>query len=350
MWIEKTKSGSLRAVERYLIDGKYKRVSVPISRDTAQARRAAQEELSKRMRASVCPTADKSLYEAIRDYLTTKECRESTRKYLEAEFRSIKDIMEDMPMSSLTPGFIKRAFTLWNKSPNVVNRAIIAFRTFSKWCYELEYTETDLGARLSLIKTMEKEKDPEELYLEADQLRSILDNLSGMPYYFTQFLALTGCRIGEACALTLEDVDEKYIHISKSFSDHTGEVTLPKNKSSIRDIYIQPELADLLHEYRQWRALNIMALGILPKTLFYSRTGTIYQERYYRNVLYKLGTHPHALRHTHVALLAEQGIPLDVIARRLGHSGTATTRKVYYHVTQKQKEKDEAAIAKVHIL
>jgi integrase len=56
------------------------------------------------------------------------------------------------------------------------------------------------------------------------------------------------------------------------------------------------------------------------------------------------------LRHTHVALLAEQGMSLEAIARRLGHDGTQTTKKVYYHVTEKQKQKDEEKMASIRIL
>jgi hypothetical protein len=41
---------------------------------------------------------------------------------------------------------------------------------------------------------------------------------------------------------------------------------------------------------------------------------------------------------------------LEAIARRIGHNGTETTRAVYYHVTQKQREKDEQAMAAVRIL
>ena len=59
---------------------------------------------------------------------------------------------------------------------------------------------------------------------------------------------------------------------------------------------------------------------------------------------------PHIFRHTHTALLAEQGVTLDAIARRLGHADSTITKSVYYHVTKKQRQKDEAALAAVRIL
>ena len=60
--------------------------------------------------------------------------------------------------------------------------------------------------------------------------------------------------------------------------------------------------------------------------------------------------HPHIFRHTHTALLAEQGISLDAIARRLGHSNSDVTKQIYFHVTKKLKKLDENALDKVSIL
>lgn len=58
----------------------------------------------------------------------------------------------------------------------------------------------------------------------------------------------------------------------------------------------------------------------------------------------------HYLRHTHVALLAEQGIPLDVISRRLGHSDSKVTRDVYFHVTERMKKRDQQLLDRVSLL
>ena len=58
----------------------------------------------------------------------------------------------------------------------------------------------------------------------------------------------------------------------------------------------------------------------------------------------------HFMRHTHVSLLAEQGIPFDAIARRLGHTNSKITKDIYFHVTKKLREKDNLALQKVKIL
>ena len=58
----------------------------------------------------------------------------------------------------------------------------------------------------------------------------------------------------------------------------------------------------------------------------------------------------HYMRHTHVALLAEQDVTLDAIARRLGHSDSQITKRIYFHVTEKLKEKDNAQIQNIKII
>ena len=349
MWVEQTKNG-LRAVERYKIDGKYKRLSVSIDRDTSQARRKAREELDQKIREASQPVTEMTLEQAVDEYFKIKQCRESTKKAQKTILnRAVAILGPETRLSALSHGTVMRAFLLSDFKAHTLNQTIGMFKTFSKWLYNMEYTETDVGDRLQKLKDDRKGKDPEELYLEPDRLRELLDQLNGMDqmaYYMTRFLALTGMRIGEASALTPEDVGDKYISITKAYDNMTYTVSVPKTKTSIRQIYIQPELRELLNEYLKWRNLDMMAR---PSTLFYSRRGGYYIERLYNRAL-PPDIHPHMLRHTHVALLAEQGMSLEAIARRLGHDGTQTTKKVYYHVTEKTKKKDEEKMAQIRLL
>ena len=58
----------------------------------------------------------------------------------------------------------------------------------------------------------------------------------------------------------------------------------------------------------------------------------------------------HALRHTHVALMAAKGIPIEVLTRRLGHADSQITKDVYMHVTSDLKAADAKILADVSIL
>ncbi|MCJ1968694.1 tyrosine-type recombinase/integrase [Lactococcus piscium] len=45
----------------------------------------------------------------------------------------------------------------------------------------------------------------------------------------------------------------------------------------------------------------------------------------------------HIVRHTHISKLAEIGVPLHIIQRRVGHASEKITREIYLHITNKMK-------------
>lgn len=351
MWVEKTKTG-YRLCDRVKVNGKIKRVTVPLEKDTAQARRRATEALNEKIRGFSHADARISLNEAMEDYLKTKDCRESTRKQVRGQFRIIADLIGNVKMADLSPLMIQKALIESGKPKRTLNAYINRLITFFRWAYANELIESDLAGRIRYFKDDTPPKDEADLYLEPEELTAVLDQLDGMYFYLIKFLALTGCRIGEVSPLLVSDLSENYININKAFSAITGEISEPKNKYSCRKIYIQPELRELLDDYLKFRRVHMLAYGIRTDLLFFSQNGTMMREQpilqyLNRNVKSEKKLHPHIFRHTHTAILAEQGVSLDAISRRLGHSGTITTRKIYYHVTQKQKKKDEEALAAV---
>ncbi|OYS01739.1 hypothetical protein CBF63_01045 [Lactobacillus johnsonii] len=52
----------------------------------------------------------------------------------------------------------------------------------------------------------------------------------------------------------------------------------------------------------------------------------------------------HIFRHTHVSKLAEKGVPIELITRRVGHSNSKITKEIYLHVTQKMQNEFENEI------
>jgi len=49
------------------------------------------------------------------------------------------------------------------------------------------------------------------------------------------------------------------------------------------------------------------------------------------------------------SLFAEQGIPLEVIQHRLGHSDSKTTREIYLHITERRKKMEHELIKNIAI-
>ena len=351
-WIEKTAHG-LRLCDRYEgYDGKLHKVSVSLAKDTAQARRTAQIELQNRI-ADKCLNDDKmTLNRLLERYINQKDIKPSSRINYESAFSQILLIMGDVKISVLTAPYARRRLSESNKAQSTINRYSSLLNGLLEWAYQFGY----IFARIHLapFKEKAKKRDASMEYLEADELRSVLDQLSGtMPGYLCHFLALTGCRIGEAAALTWSDIDGEYIHITKAYKPENG-VSTPKTAHSVRDVYIQPELAAFLKDFKEWRNLHLLASGIRTDLLFFSRFGHPYTSsnlwRMLKDIDCQKHLHPHIFRHTHTALLAEQGASLEAIARRLGHGDSKITRQIYFHVTERMKENDKIMLSKIQIL
>ncbi|MBE3569418.1 MAG: transposase [Bacillales bacterium] len=56
---------------------------------------------------------------------------------------------------------------------------------------------------------------------------------------------------------------------------------------------------------------------------------------------------PHIFRYTHISVLAEAGVDLPTIMKRVGHNDRETTMKIYIHVTEKMKKNASEKI-KIH--
>jgi integrase len=352
MWIETTKTG-LRLCDRYKgLDGKLHKVSVSLPKDTPQARRKASEELQKKIMDKSSIECEMRFFALVELYLKHKDVKQTTMANYIAAFKQIKIILEDVPVDQITAPYIKRRMAGSGKPASTLNRYIMLLNNLLSWSYEYGYIGSLI--RISPLKEKKAKKGPEEEYLEASELKEVLEQLEGtMHYYICKFMSLTGCRVGEAIALTLSDIDNKYIHITKAWHIDQG-LSTPKTESSIRDIYIQPELHSFLSEYKKWRLEYMMAYKIRTDLLFFSRNATYMNASYLRIKLNEIDfpkhLHPHIFRHTHTALLAEQGMSLDAIARRLGHADSTITKKIYFHVTKKIKESDEKALDNINIL
>lgn len=168
-------------------------------------------------------------------------------------------------------------------------------------------------------------------------------------------------RIGEALALTWEDIDFKQhiIKVSKTLYNPTNnaekyELLPPKTETSVRVVTMPTHLEKVLAEFNfqfskfrleykeMWHYPKGSKLGFvftapahpghpLTQRLVQTRIDRI--QRLMDNPI-SLHIHPHIFRHTHASLLAEAGIDLVQIMKRLGHSDDTTTRQIYLHVTK----------------
>lgn len=354
MWIEQLPTGKYRAVERYKdpLTGRLKKISTVIDRDTRTARKEAQKILDAKIEA-VLGKADydnMTLRELCDRYLETIK-RSSSHATLTVRFTRVCRIFGDnVRVNALTALYVSDRL----KDQDVVpyNNILNALKTVIRFGYSQDFVKDK--AWLDKLKPRKDDRKAriENKYLEPKELATLIASMDRCQHWqlLTKFLTLSGLRIGEALALTPNDLDT-YIHVTKTM-DRTGIVSdAPKTSDSNRDVFIQPELAAIVADVRRWRLEWMMAEDIRSDRLFpvnYSAYYVYLSKK--RDLIPDKTISPHTLRHTHASLLAAAGMSLDAISRRLGHSNSGITKEVYLHVTEKLKKQEEEQLAKVKIL
>lgn len=197
--------------------------------------------------------------------------------------------------------------------------------------------------------------------LTVDEQHRLLDAARNYPrpiMFAVVFTLYTGCRKGEVLGLQWKNVffEENRIHIGQQLNRHYDmdsdgskrsvlEVTSPKTKQSVRDIYICDSFAKEFYEYKQkmisWKKQNrfphseedfvfvgVKNLPIEPRVFY----------KYYEEVLANAGIEDadfHTLRHTFTTRCIESGMDILMVAKTLGHANVAMTLNQYSHLLPK---------------
>ena len=174
-------------------------------------------------------------------------------------------------------------------------------------------------------------------------------------YVFFNIAFYTGMRKGEIHALRWTDIEDDIVHITKSIAQKLkggDRETPPKNKSSIRDIELPEPLIKILNEHKKrsevlpgfsenWHICGgerpLRDSSITNRNIDYSYIAGIKQIRI------------HDFRHSHASLLANEGINIQEIARRLGHSKIEITWNTYSHLYPREKERAVKVLNKIVI-
>lgn len=164
------------------------------------------------------------------------------------------------------------------------------------------------------------------------------------------FIAMTGLRLGEALALTWQDLKQDakgaaFVQIDKTRSDFEGTAytNTPKTAKGRRAVYLSPEALEVLEEMRGHIKLEarihgkVWAAGAGP--LFPSAlSGDFLRQDSARAIMRRTCQRagvpllsPHALRHSAGTYLVSQGVDPVSVAALLGHAQVSTTLNIYAH-------------------
>ena len=361
MW-EQTRNGTLYLCERTYepLTGRQKIVTVKISKDTAQARKEAQKRLQakldeckpKRLHLSdLIDRYERELERTVRDSTYARNC---------CSLNTMLKILDDVYIDKMTAGYIRMKLIETGKSNGYMNELIKRFKAMLIWAYKNDYLDREVADKLDKFPDRTAREKVADKYLEKEELQALIGAFDLERWsLLTEFLALSGLRVGEAIGLNSEDVDDEYIHVTKSYSENFSRLGDTKTQCSVRDVYVQPELAEVIRKIRICMKKQKMMFGYEDKGYFFTgidgkRVGYAGYAKQLKIAADKAGIDktvtPHVLRHTMTSLFAEAGVPLEVISRRLGHESSELTKTIYLHITKIHKEQDNQKVKGVTLL
>lgn len=246
-----------------------------------------------------------------------------------------------------------------NKSHSTNKAIYAALRALLSYAVKMEYIALNPLIAIGNFKKADIQKKeiqyytPEQFVQYIGQIKT--DTMQGMAYYtFFCIAYLTGMRKGEINALTWEDIDGDIIHVRRSVSivKHGEDIfSSPKTSSSIRDIQIPENLKTVLQKQKEvqqrqprWSKKWLVCGGIYP-----IRNATLNkQNRKYSEAAGLPNIRIHDFRHSHASLLAHEGINIQEIARRLGHSDVSMTWNTYSHLYPSESEHAVSVLNKIN--
>lgn len=156
-----------------------------------------------------------------------------------------------------------------------------------------------------------------------------------------RFLYFTGCRRGEALAITWNDIDLEAgkVKINKNIAYKVGinnkpyQITTPKNVGSNRTVVIPTFFCEQLKEYRSWQKEHCTSTDFvfgdadpLPPTSIERIMTSAAKEANIKRI------RVHDLRHSCASLLIHKGVSIVAVSRHLGHSTVEQTLNTYSHM------------------
>lgn len=365
MYIEerKSKSGriSYRAVETYVdrLTGNRRRVSVTMDKKTNATIKWATAELQRKIdEARETKTAKNiTLAELLKEYAEYRapDVKYATRiGYATAIKRLLRVFPDGLLISAITLPIIQKAFLkLRNLATPTVSQTASLFKCSMKYAKRMKYIEDISFIHEMTVtgraKTVDDVKRAREKFLTREELAEVLQKMNEVkPRYalILEFIALTGLRIGECVALRYQDFDGKNIDINGTIAHAVpfseGNIkTSPKTLASFRTVALNSRAIEILKQIRieNMKAAAWSKLYTEKGYFFTTSTGNPVRYTDVNRILrsLKLPRHvtTHVLRHTHIFLLAELGVPLKTIMERVGHVNPRTTLAVYSHASEK---------------
>jgi integrase len=198
------------------------------------------------------------------------------------------------------------------------NRVLAILRAALNQAFRDGKVGTDVGWRT--VKPFAEVDSPRLRYFTKDEVRRLVNASQGDFRNLIKAALFTGCRYGELTRLRVGDFnpDSGTVFVGQSKSGKARHVVLTEEGRSFFETLTAGRPGDVLMltlNGEQWRPSKQVSL-MTQACKAASITGGSF----------------HILRHTAASHLVMSGVPLNVVARNLGHADTIMTERHYAHL------------------
>lgn len=368
MYVVALPNGKYKFCEQYVdnLTNKRREVSVTLDKDNRVTRSNAQKVLlSKISKKQHNPdknitsiTFGKLMDEC--ESIFKKQMRNSSRDNMLAQHKVlINEIGKNALVNKITTVFLNKMmenlmFGAQDRSEDYCNRLKTRLNKMFEFAIEHGYLNNNPAEKLKIKYKPKHEGKIADFFLEQNELEQVMEflKLKNYRYYLLcQWLYLNGLRFAEGAGMLKSDVilsdNRSYCIVDGNLDYHGNKISEQrktretKTKAGTREVDINSRAIEIYEE--------ACTLSTNSDFIFTTKNGTPLQptaiNSFLRNNKELMGIpkdkriSTHIFRHTHISKLAELEVPLYVIQRRVGHSSSKITEKIYLHITEKMKEK-----------
>lgn len=221
----------------------------------------------------------------------------------------------NVSVRSITVYHLRRYLGEIKVTNNLMDSTLEGYRSvycaFFRWLYREALISRNPADNLGTIKVPKVVKD---VFSDVDMemLRRSCEKVRDRA--IVAFLASTGCRVSELCSLNRDQVDL-----------NNRECVVHGKGDKERTVYMDSVTALLIRNYLETRKDR-------SEALFVTRTGARFLEGGIRDLMKRLEersgvshVHPHKFRRTFATNMARRGMPIQTIAKLMGHDKVETT-------------------------
>ncbi|MFC6165695.1 tyrosine-type recombinase/integrase [Lactiplantibacillus dongliensis] len=398
------KSGTVNvAIESFTdpLTGKRRRATVVFESGTPRAKAQARRELDDKI-SSIIDDLNKTQDEKIQNYTfgelqeawfkqwTTTVKPQTVQRELLVINRLSKLIADDILIKKITPLMVKQCLDDYRQKYHSTFSTMQHIKsTFNKiFDYAVLYNILPFSPsqvvklRASVDEKIAKKERLNDKFLNAAEIKALISELKKRrnPSYLdlALFLLGTGCRIGEAAALTVDSIDfqKKTVTIDRSLQSHdltvdnyyldTTKTPAGERVEELPDFVIEAlkrsiernKMVDQLHSECPSDAFHF------SKVIFRTEYGSPITSHSFRELLSRISSYlrknceavygfkwtknvvPHSFRHIHVSILrSDSSISLKEVQERVGHVEEETTDGYTHRFSHSQAKSVKAVDA-----